>query len=174
MAQGIVVLEVDHEDETLVILHADSPAQVIAIVASHLLPTLGQYGLHRSQTVAEVCEEGVQQTQVTIHLALQAELAKRGLEVVGHLRHAHRLVLERANAANLLRRRTTMIHVVADAVGTTAQCAHHQTFSSLGRYDGTTGVDHLDAGSHLCTERGIVLWVIARGGIVSLPRQVLE
>ena len=96
------------------------------------------------------------------------------MEVVGHLRHAHWLVLKRANAANLFRRRATMIHVVADAVGTTAQRAHHQTFSSLGRYDGTTGVDHLDAGTHLGTERGIVLWVIACGGIVGLPRQVLE
>ena len=116
----------------------------------------------------------MQQTEVAIHLALQSELSYGSLEVVRHLGHTHRLVVERAHTTDLLRRRTAMIHIVANSVRATAQCAYHQALGSLGCHDRTGGVNHLDARTHFRTERGIVAGVIARRCIVGLLRQVFE
>ena len=163
-----MILKVDHKQESTAILDAGGIAQVVAVVGCHLLPIGWQNGLHGRQQMAEIGQEGVQQSQVAIHLTFQSELADRCLEIVAYLGHAHRLVLERAHTTNLLGRAATMIHVIANAIATATQGAHHQALGSLSRYYRTRAINHLYASTHLGTERGVIGRIITCRRIVGL------
>ena len=174
MAQRVVVLCINHEEEAVPILHTGGIAQVVAILRGHLLPIPGQYGLHRRQTVAEVIQEQVYESQVPVHRLLQPELSKRCLKVVADLGHPHRLVGEEARATIHLRCRAAVIHVVADAVAATTKTAHHHRLGRRGVAIRPSVVGHLDAGAHFCRERRIVGRCVAYRGIVGCALHILE
>ena len=54
MAQRVVVLEIDHKQESAAILDTGGIAQVVAITRRHLLPIGRQNGLHRCQQMSEI------------------------------------------------------------------------------------------------------------------------
>ena len=168
MAQGVVVLKVNHKQESAAILDTGSIAQMVAVVGCHLLPIGRQNGLHRRQNIAEIGQESVQQSQVTIHLTLESELTDRCLKIIANLGHTHGLIVKRTHPTYLLGRAATMIHVIANAVATATQGAHHQALGCLSRYYRTGAINHLDTSTHLGTERGVIGRVITCRRIIGL------
>ena len=74
----------------------------------------------------------------------------------------------------MFRSRTAMIHIITDAIRTAPQCTYHQCFCRFGLHYGTTGINHLDAHTHLCTERRIFLRVIPHWRIIGITLYILE
>lgn len=93
----------------------------------------------------------MEQTKVAIGIAYLARLAYRCLEIVRNLGTAG-LFTEEAYTSLLLGSHSAVVHVVTDAIGSTAQGAYHQSFGGRIFDDATAWISHLDAYTHFGAE----------------------
>ena len=127
MAFGRKILQtfvVVDEDETSTVFRAIRPAQKRVIAFLNILRTW-EYGLHRSKQIAPVVHEQMQFPQHVVVRILLSELTEGRLEVVGL--HRHVVIVGGWSALHLVEPdlaigvRATMIHIVAQKVGATAE-----------------------------------------------------
>ena len=103
----------------------------------------------------------------------QTKFSQGSLKIIRYLGHSHRFIAEKGRRAHF-RSRTSMIHIIPDAIGTAPQRTHHQRLCGLSRDNRAAGKNHLNADSHFCTERRILLGVITHRCIIGILLNILE